>query len=118
MTDAPHVSARSTDSPPLRNRQSSGSTSASAGSHSEPAIAPTAHRASTNTLVSAADAAHRASQKQRLLQIESSTVDRLDEIRKMVWLGEVAALEESLRHIRHKRQQLERAEAQTKPPGR
>lgn len=49
------------------------------------------------------------SQKPRLLQIESNTVERLDEARKMAWLGEVAALEESLRHIRGKREQLERS---------
>ncbi len=33
----------------------------------------------------------------RLLQIEANTRERLDEARRMQWLGEVAALEESLR---------------------
>ncbi len=50
------------------------------------------------------------SQKPRLLRIETNTVERLDEARKMAWLGEVAALEESLRHIRGKRHQLERSQ--------
>jgi hypothetical protein len=50
------------------------------------------------------------SQKPRLLQIEMNTVERLDEARKMAWLGEVAALEESLRHVRDKRAQLERSQ--------
>jgi hypothetical protein len=44
----------------------------------------------------------------RLLQIESNTLDRLDEAHQMQWLGEVAALEESLRHIANKKQQAER----------
>jgi hypothetical protein len=38
----------------------------------------------------------------RLLQIETNTHERLDEARRMRWLGEVAALEESLRHIDEK----------------
>jgi integrase len=44
----------------------------------------------------------------RLLQIEANTCERLDEARRMQWLGEVAALEESLRHIAGKKQQAER----------
>jgi len=44
----------------------------------------------------------------RLLQIETNTHERLDEARRMQWLGEVAALEESLQHIGHKKQQAER----------
>ena len=47
-------------------------------------------------------------QKPRLLAIEANTVERLDEARSMKWLGEVNALEESLRHIRSKRDQLSR----------
>lgn len=47
-------------------------------------------------------------QKPRLLAIEANTVERLDEARSMKWLGEVNALEESLRHIRAKRDQLSR----------
>jgi hypothetical protein len=56
------------------------------------------------------------SQKPRLLQIETNTVERLDEARKMAWLGEVAALEESLRHIRDKREQLERSPIGSRDP--
>ncbi|MEU6587476.1 hypothetical protein [Nocardia sp. NPDC046763] len=48
------------------------------------------------------------SQVPRLLEIEANTHERLDEARRMRWLGEVAALEESLRHIRNKKQQAER----------
>jgi hypothetical protein len=44
----------------------------------------------------------------RLLQIETNTRERLDEANHMQWLGEVAALEESLRHIDGKKQQAER----------
>ena len=44
----------------------------------------------------------------RLLQIEENTRERLDEARRMQWLGEVAALEESLRHIAGKKHQAER----------
>jgi hypothetical protein len=44
----------------------------------------------------------------RLLQIEANTRERLDEARHMHWLGEVTALEESLRHIADKKQQAER----------
>ena len=43
----------------------------------------------------------------RLLEIEDNTHERLDEARRMQWLGEVAALEESLRHIAGKKQQAE-----------
>lgn len=42
----------------------------------------------------------------RLDQIEANTQERLTEARQQTWLGEVAALEDSLRHIRHKRSQL------------
>jgi len=48
------------------------------------------------------------SQLPRLLEIEDNTHERLDEARRMRWLGEVAALEESLRHIANKKQQAER----------
>jgi hypothetical protein len=48
------------------------------------------------------------SQVPRLLEIEANTHERLDEARRMRWLGEVAALEESLRHIANKKQQAER----------
>lgn len=44
----------------------------------------------------------------RLLQIEANTHERLDEARRMHWLGEVAALEESRRRIADKKQQTER----------
>jgi integrase len=49
----------------------------------------------------------------RLLEIESNTRERLDEARRLHWLGEVAALEESLRHIADKKQQAERLRRQT-----
>ena len=45
-------------------------------------------------------------QTPRLDTIEANTNDRLSEARGKQWLGEVAALEESLRHIRDKRAQL------------
>jgi hypothetical protein len=41
----------------------------------------------------------------RLNDIESNTRARLDEARRKTWLGEVAALEESLAHIARKRSQ-------------
>ncbi|WP_155854522.1 tyrosine-type recombinase/integrase [Arthrobacter sp. MA-N2] len=41
----------------------------------------------------------------RLREIEASTLERIDEARQKTWLGEVAALEESLRHIRAKQDQ-------------
>jgi hypothetical protein len=44
----------------------------------------------------------------RLLQIEANTLERLAEARRMQWLGEVTALEESLRHIARKKEQAER----------
>lgn len=44
----------------------------------------------------------------RLLEIEANTHERLAEARRMRWLGEVAALEESLHHIANKKQQAER----------
>ncbi len=46
-------------------------------------------------------------QRPRLDTIEANTKDRLTEARGREWLGEVAALEESLRHIRDKRVQLQ-----------
>ena len=48
----------------------------------------------------------------RLLQIETNTRERLDEAHRMKWLGEVAALEESLRHIDTKKEQAERLRRQ------
>jgi hypothetical protein len=44
----------------------------------------------------------------RLLQIENNTHERLAEAKRMQWGGEVAALQESLRHIGVKKQQAER----------
>lgn len=44
----------------------------------------------------------------RLLEIEQNTNERLKEARQMQWLGEVSALEESLRHIENKKQQADR----------
>jgi hypothetical protein len=44
----------------------------------------------------------------RLLQIEANTRERLKEARQQRWLGEVAALEESLRHIAGKKWQADR----------
>jgi integrase len=44
----------------------------------------------------------------RLLQIEDNTRERLAEAKRMQWLGEVAALEESLRHIAEKKQQADK----------
>jgi integrase len=49
----------------------------------------------------------------RLLEIERNTHERLGEARRMQWLGEVAALEESLRHIAGKKQQADRLRQQT-----
>jgi integrase len=49
----------------------------------------------------------------RLLQIETNTRERLNEAHQMQWLGEVAALEESLRHISGKKQQVERLRQRT-----
>jgi integrase len=48
----------------------------------------------------------------RLLQIEHNTLERLEEARKMQWLGEVTALEESLRHITAKKKQADRIKRQ------
>ncbi len=48
----------------------------------------------------------------RLLQIEQNTIERLEEARQMQWLGEVAALEESLRHIAGKKNQADRIKHQ------
>lgn len=45
-------------------------------------------------------------QAPRLEVIDTNTQERLAEARSKQWLGEVAALEESLRHIRTKRAQL------------
>ncbi|HET7415649.1 MAG TPA: site-specific integrase [Arthrobacter sp.] len=41
----------------------------------------------------------------RLQDLENNTLERIDEARQKTWLGEVSALEESLRHIREKRAQ-------------
>lgn len=48
------------------------------------------------------------SQVPRLLQIESNTHERLEEAQRMQWLGEVAALKESLRHISEKKRQADK----------
>ena len=50
----------------------------------------------------------------RLLQIEHNTRERLEEARQMQWLGEVAALEESLRHIAGKKNQADRIKRQAR----
>jgi hypothetical protein len=52
-------------------------------------------------------------QEPRLLEIEANTHQRLREAQRMQWLGEVAGLQESLRHIADKKQQAERLRAQT-----
>lgn len=44
----------------------------------------------------------------RLQEIEANTLKRIDEAREKTWLGEVSALEESLRHIREKHAQTAR----------
>jgi hypothetical protein len=44
----------------------------------------------------------------RLLEIERNTHERLEEARRMQWLGEVSALEESLRHIANKKRHADR----------
>jgi len=41
-----------------------------------------------------------------------NTEDRLAEAKERAWLGEVAALEESLRHLRQRRAEAERAAQQ------
>lgn len=51
-------------------------------------------------------------QEPRLLEIETNTRQRLGEAQRMQWLGEVAGLQESLRHIAGKKQQVERLRAQ------
>ncbi|MFE7842406.1 tyrosine-type recombinase/integrase [Streptomyces sp. NPDC057474] len=52
------------------------------------------------------------SQVPRLLEIERNTHERLDEARRLQWLGEVTNLQESLRHIADKRRQAERLRRQ------
>ena len=52
-------------------------------------------------------------QMPRLLQIETNTHERLEEARRLQWLGEVSALEENLRHIADKKRQAERQLQQT-----
>ncbi|HZN71329.1 MAG TPA: hypothetical protein VFC00_06550 [Micromonosporaceae bacterium] len=47
------------------------------------------------------------------MQIERNHHERLEEARRMQWLGEVAAIEEGLRHIETKKQQTERLITQT-----
>lgn len=44
-------------------------------------------------------------QLSRLQELETNAVTRLEEAKQKTWLGEVAALEESLRHIREKQVQ-------------
>lgn len=48
----------------------------------------------------------------RLLDIEDNTRERLAEARQLQWLGEVSALEESLRHIAAKKEQADRLREQ------
>ncbi|WP_151481259.1 integrase [Streptomyces albicerus] len=50
-------------------------------------------------------------QEPRLLGIETNTRQRLGEAQRMQWLGEVAGLQESLRHIAEKKRQAERMRA-------
>ena len=52
------------------------------------------------------------SQEPRLLEIETNIRRRLEEVQRMQSLGEVADLQESLRHIADKKQQAERLRAQ------
>jgi hypothetical protein len=52
-------------------------------------------------------------QEPRLLESEANTRQRPREAQRMRWLGEVAGLQESLRHIADKRQQAERLRAPT-----
>jgi integrase len=49
----------------------------------------------------------------RLSELETNTVQRLEEARSMSWLGEVSALEESLRHIADKKRQAEQVAERT-----
>jgi len=51
-------------------------------------------------------------QEPRLLEIETNTRQRLGEAQRMQWLGEVAGLQESLRHIADKKEQAERLRVQ------
>lgn len=51
----------------------------------------------------------------RLLQIETNTKERLAEAHTMQWLGEVAGLQEGLRHIADKRRQAERFQQSAAP---
>lgn len=51
-------------------------------------------------------------QEPRLLEIEANTRQRLGEAQRTQWLGEVAGLQESLRHIADKKRQAERLRAQ------
>ncbi|MGA4543439.1 tyrosine-type recombinase/integrase [Uniformispora flossi] len=53
----------------------------------------------------------------RLLEIERNTHERLDEARRLQWLGEVANLQESLRHIADKKRQAERLRQQQADQG-
>jgi hypothetical protein len=43
----------------------------------------------------------------RLLEIEANTRERLEKAHRMQWVGEVAALKESLRHISEKKKQAD-----------
>jgi hypothetical protein len=52
------------------------------------------------------------SQVPRLLEIECNTQERLEEAQRMQWLGEVANLRDSLRHIANKKRQAERLRQQ------
>jgi len=51
-------------------------------------------------------------QEPRLLEIETNTHQRLGEAQRMQWLGEVAGLQESLKHIAAKKQQAEHLRTQ------
>ncbi|KUJ56903.1 hypothetical protein ADL25_04870 [Streptomyces sp. NRRL F-5122] len=48
----------------------------------------------------------------QLLEIEANTHQRLEEAHRMQWLGEVAALKETLRHINDKKKQADRLRRQ------
>jgi hypothetical protein len=52
------------------------------------------------------------SQVPRLQEIERNTHQRLEEAQRMQWLGEVANLKDSLRHIASKKRQAQRLRQQ------
>jgi hypothetical protein len=120
--DAPGAPARSTASPPTPNGPSSVTTSqlrkVALGTCERPYGTPCQHKhACIRCPVLRLDLA----QVPRPLQIETNTRERLDEAHRMQWLGEVVALEESLRHIASKKEQADRGRTAghsgRRPPG-